>query len=93
MAYLEPWKISPDDFSEFEFGERKDLENKGKENMDKKTSGKDANCMELHYSPGFESYVLSNYLFYSSLVVHFLGFAHKFLHTNPDSVIQMVLKV
>ncbi|KAG6487954.1 hypothetical protein ZIOFF_056693 [Zingiber officinale] len=43
MAYLEPWKISPDDFSEFEFGERKDLENKGKENMDKKTSGKDAN--------------------------------------------------
>nr|CAD1835087.1 unnamed protein product [Ananas comosus var. bracteatus] len=27
------------------------------------------------------------------MVVHFLGFAHKFLHTNVESVIQMVLKV
>ncbi|URD84068.1 domain containing E3 ubiquitin protein ligase [Musa troglodytarum] len=30
---------------------------------------------------------------YSSLVMHFLGFAHKFLHTNVESVIQMILKV
>ncbi|KAG6508415.1 uncharacterized protein LOC121981831 [Zingiber officinale] len=91
MSYLEPWKISLDDFSEFESGKRKDTETKVKESIERKNSGQ--NCMEVHYSPAWESYVLSNYLFYNSLVVHFLGFAHRFLHTNPDSVIHMVLKV
>ncbi|XXG66526.1 hypothetical protein AAC387_Pa06g0078 [Persea americana] len=30
---------------------------------------------------------------YSSLVVHFLGFAHKFLHANTEMMIQMVLQL
>ncbi|XWS49709.1 hypothetical protein CRYUN_Cryun12cG0026500 [Craigia yunnanensis] len=45
------------------------------------------------YSPLWQGYVLSNYLYYSSLLMHFIGFAHKFLHTDPEVIIQMVLKV
>ena len=32
------------------------------------------------YSSSWQCFVLIKYLFYSSLVMHFLGFAHKFLH-------------
>ncbi|KAL5750884.1 hypothetical protein ACOSP7_025487 [Xanthoceras sorbifolium] len=45
------------------------------------------------YSSAWQGYVLSNYLYYSSLVMHFIGFAHKFLHTDPEVIVQMVLKV
>ncbi|WOL15957.1 hypothetical protein Cni_G24739 [Canna indica] len=93
MSYLEPWKTSPEDFSEFDPAELKKRENGRKENIEKSDRGREGKQLDLHYSPAWENYVLSNYLFYSSLVVHFLGFAHKFLHTNIESVIQMVLKV
>ncbi|KAG2261782.1 hypothetical protein Bca52824_068861 [Brassica carinata] len=45
------------------------------------------------YTSLWQSYVISNYLYYSSLVMHFIGFAHKFLHTDPETITQMVLKV
>jgi hypothetical protein len=48
---------------------------------------------EVTYTPAWQGYVLSNYLFYSSLVVHFLGFAHKFIHSDVALVLQMVSKV
>ncbi|KAJ3681847.1 hypothetical protein LUZ60_014420 [Juncus effusus] len=38
-------------------------------------------------------YVLDNYLFYSSMVVHFLEFTHKFIHSDVVSVVQMVSKI
>ncbi|KAF6140377.1 hypothetical protein GIB67_005302 [Kingdonia uniflora] len=59
-------------------------------------SGRDApkdSCESAYgYTSSWEGYVLSNYLYYSSLVMHFLGFAHKFLHTDVETIIQMVWK-
>lgn len=80
ITYLMPWKIGVEDFAEFETTSDK---NDNKE----KVEG------DAVYTPIWESYVANNYLFYSSLVVHFLGFAHKFLHTNVDAVVQLVSKV
>ncbi|RWW41536.1 hypothetical protein BHE74_00052975 [Ensete ventricosum] len=92
MSYLEPWNTSPEDFSKFDPAKMK-KEVGGNENINESSKGKQGRHIDLQYSPAWESYVLSNYLFYSSLVMHFLGFAHKFLHTNVESVIQMILKV
>ncbi|URD84069.1 domain containing E3 ubiquitin protein ligase [Musa troglodytarum] len=92
MSYLEPWNTSPEEFSKFDPAEMK-KEVGGNENINKSSKGKQGRHTDLQYSLAWESYVLSNYLFYSSLVMHFLGFAHKFLHTNVESVIQMILKV
>ncbi|KAJ6701175.1 SPHINGOMYELIN PHOSPHODIESTERASE [Salix koriyanagi] len=83
-TYLEPWKISLGDFAELDAiidGSGNDLKKEGKKNT------------ECGYSSSWQGYVLSNYLYYSSLVMHFFGFAHKFLHTDPEMIVQMVLKV
>jgi hypothetical protein len=40
------------------------------------------NLGEVTRTSAWQSYVLSNYLFYSSLVVHFLVFARKFIHSK-----------
>jgi sphingomyelin phosphodiesterase 4 len=45
------------------------------------------------YNSSWRTYVLSNYLFYNSMIVHFLGFAHKFIHSDVASVLLMVHKV
>lgn len=77
IAYLEPWKASLDDF--------RDLN---------KTSSKEVfPSHDCGYSSAWQGYVLSNYLYYSSLVMHFIGFAHKFLHADVEILVQMVLKV
>lgn len=84
VSYMEPWKIGLDDFAELDAvvdGSRKDVK---KDDMKSK---------ECEYSSLWQGYVLSNYLYYSSLVMHFIGFAHKFLHTDPEMIVQMVLKV
>ncbi|CAK7356341.1 unnamed protein product [Dovyalis caffra] len=81
VTYLEPWKISLDDFAELDAitdGSGKDV---------KKEDGKNI------YSSSWKGYLLSNYLYYSSLVMHFIGFAHKFIHTDTEMIVQMVLKV
>ncbi|KAJ6711902.1 ALTERED INHERITANCE OF MITOCHONDRIA PROTEIN 24 MITOCHONDRIAL [Salix purpurea] len=83
-TYLEPWKISLGDFAELDAiidGSGNDVKKEGKKNT------------ECGYSSSWQGYVLSNYLYYSSLVMHFFGFAHKFLHTDPEMIVQMVLKV
>ncbi|XP_019095438.1 PREDICTED: uncharacterized protein LOC104763005 [Camelina sativa] len=85
VMYLEPWMISLDDFSDLEAasnGSVKDV--KQDESYESRVCG---------YTSLWQSYVISNYLYYSSLVMHFIGFAHKFLHTDPEIVTQMVLKV
>uniref|UniRef100_M4E840 Sphingomyelin phosphodiesterase n=1 Tax=Brassica campestris TaxID=3711 RepID=M4E840_BRACM len=85
VAYLEPWMISLDDFSDLEAalnGSIKDA--KKEESYESRGCG---------YTSLWQSYVISNYLYYSSLVMHFIGFAHKFLHTDPETITQMVLKV
>ncbi|KAJ6822222.1 uncharacterized protein M6B38_389945 [Iris pallida] len=88
-TYMAPWETSIDDFAEFD--EPGDGSQKEKQPADgNNTEGSKG---EAVYTPIWESYVASNYLFYSSLVVHFLGFAHKFLHTNVDIVVQIVAKV
>lgn len=85
VTYLEPWKIGLDDFAELDAiiddGSGKDVKKEGEKNV------------ECGYSSSWQGYVLSNYLYYSSLVMHFIGFAHKFLHTDPEMIVQMVLKV
>ncbi|KAJ9173362.1 hypothetical protein P3X46_016507 [Hevea brasiliensis] len=84
VSYLEPWKVGLDDFIEFDAivdGLGKDLK------KDKEGSKEDG------YSSLWQDYVLSNYLYYSSLIMHFIGFAHKFLHTDPELIVQMVLQV
>lgn len=77
--------ISLDDFSVFEpalSGSVKDM--KKEDSYESRVCG---------YTPLWQSYVISNYLYYSSLVMHFIGFAHKFLHTDPEIITQMALKV
>lgn len=84
VTYLEPWKIGLDDFAELDAiidGSGNDVKKEGEKNV------------ECGYSSSWQGYVLSNYLYYSSLVMHFIGFAHKFLHTDPEMIVQMVLKV
>ncbi|XVF13420.1 hypothetical protein REPUB_Repub08aG0206200 [Reevesia pubescens] len=84
VSYMEPWTISLDDFEELDAianGSSKDVR---KQESQSQASG---------YLPLWQGYVLSNYLYYSSLVMHFIGFAHKFLHTDPEVMVQMVLKV
>lgn len=93
-TYMEPWKTSPEDFVEFVMhGAAQNLESSRKEYLAKTNEDKEGNRVTSLYSLAWQNYVLSNYLFYSSLVVHFLGFAHKFLHANVESVVQMVSQV
>lgn len=85
VTYLEPWMISLDDFSDLEAalnGSMKDAKNE--ESYESRDCG---------YTSLWQSYVISNYLYYSSMVMHFIGFAHKFLHREPETITQMVLKV
>ncbi|KAG1354418.1 Sphingomyelin phosphodiesterase 4 [Cocos nucifera] len=94
VTYMEPWKTNPEDFVGFDTqGAAQNPGSSRKENLGKINEDKEGNRVKSLYSPAWQSYVLSNYLFYSSLVVHFLGFAHKFLHANVESVIQMVSQV
>jgi sphingomyelin phosphodiesterase 4 len=83
---LEPWKVQQDDLDQY------DLPPPGGRNVRSVSDGKRPKC-DAAYSPAWQGYVLSNYLFYSSLVVHFLGFAHKFIHSDVASVLEMVSKV
>lgn len=83
IGYMEPWRISLDDFREL------DAIVNGSKNARKE----DEQLLACGYSSTWQDYVLSNYLFYSSLVMHFLGFAHKFLHSDAEVVVQMTLKV
>ncbi|XP_059443281.1 uncharacterized protein LOC132175366 [Corylus avellana] len=84
IRYMEPWTISWDDFSELDTivdGSRKMKDDSG------------CRGCGYGYSPAWQGYVLSNYLYFSSLVMHFIGFAHKFLHTDVEIVVRMVSKV
>ncbi|XP_056174436.1 uncharacterized protein LOC115689253 isoform X2 [Syzygium oleosum] len=84
VSYMEPWFISSSDFAEL------DAIVGGSAKNEKKA---ESLTREGRYSSRWRGYVLSNYLYYSSLVMHFVGFAHKFLHTDPEVIVQMVLKV
>ncbi|KAF8412961.1 hypothetical protein HHK36_000933 [Tetracentron sinense] len=96
ISYMERWKISLEDFAELDAIVDKSIENSRKEDTQSPVT-KDAvqyGCQSAcKYTAAWQGCVLSNYLFYSSLVMHFLGFAHKFLHTDVETVNQMVLKV
>ncbi|KAK9274847.1 hypothetical protein L1049_022101 [Liquidambar formosana] len=83
ISYMEPWKISSEDFVGLEAI------------VDRPTNNarKDTQSPACGYSSSWQGYVLANYLFYSSLVMHFIGFAHKFLHADAEVMVQMVLKV
>jgi sphingomyelin phosphodiesterase 4 len=76
---MEPWKVT-----------QQELDGYGKQQ-----AGEDQELQKCNmvYNPLWKTYVLSNYLFYSSMVVHFLGFAHKFIHSDVASVLLMVYKV
>lgn len=84
ISYLEPWSIKGDEFSELDAMNSEKMENA----VSEIGSGGGGS-----YSPRWEDYVLSNYLYYTSLVMHFIGFAHRFLHSDVETVVQMVLKV
>ncbi|KAM5572983.1 hypothetical protein ABKV19_012830 [Rosa sericea] len=84
VTYLEPWAISLDDFGELDAIVDGSTKNGRKEHSQSEACS---------YSPSWEAYVLANYLYYSSLVMHFIGFAHKFLHTDAEIIVQMVSKV
>ncbi|KAK1378218.1 Transcription factor MYB82-like [Heracleum sosnowskyi] len=81
--YMEPWTISFEDVSGLDA-------NAG---MLTNVAEKEAQSTLKGYSSSWQEFVLINYLFYSSLVVHFLRFAHKFVHTDTEAIVQMVLKV
>lgn len=96
ISYLEPWKTSSEDFAKFDLRECQFSNGWRSENSQshvKSDASKSVSRFEGSYTPSLESYVVFNYLFYSSLVVHFLGFAHKFLHANTEMMIRMVLQV
>ncbi|KAL7595321.1 hypothetical protein Lser_V15G28071 [Lactuca serriola] len=77
VNYMEPWAVSLDEFPE----------------LDANTVNMKRDCKPHEYSSSWQGFVLSNYLFYSSLVMHFIGFAHKFIHTDPEVIVQMLSKV
>nr|KYP55417.1 Sphingomyelin phosphodiesterase 4 [Cajanus cajan] len=79
VGYLEPWTMTGDEFSNVD-----GIDGEKKENSLPAGGG---------FSPRWQDYVLSNYLYYSSLVMHFIGFAHRFLHSDVEIIVQMVLKV
>jgi Mitochondrial-associated sphingomyelin phosphodiesterase len=81
MTYIEPWNMSKEDFSELE------------STKEQRDEGKEISHIEKGYTVAWRGYVLDNYLFYSLMVVHFLGFAHKFIHADVESVIKMVSEV
>lgn len=84
VNYIDPWMISLDDFAELD----------ADVGVLEKNSVKEVNQLQpREYSSCWQGFVLANYLFYSSLVMHFIGFAHKFLHTDPEVILQMVSKV
>ena len=76
-----PWNISKEVFSELE------------STKEQRDEGMERNNREMRYTVAWRGYILENYLFYSSMVVHFLGFAHKFIHADVGSVIKMVSEV
>ncbi|GAB4858069.1 hypothetical protein Ancab_015971 [Ancistrocladus abbreviatus] len=84
VDHIEPWKLSKEQLSELNAvvdGSNKIQEKDGSQSTPHK------------YSSIWKCYVLSNYLFYTSLVMHFIGFAHKFLHTDAEAIVQLVSKV
>ncbi|RDX72381.1 hypothetical protein CR513_48145, partial [Mucuna pruriens] len=81
VGYLEPWTMNVDEFSNVDA-----IAGEKKENSAPASAGGG-------FAPQWQDYVLSNYLYYSSLVMHFIGFAHRFLHSDVEIVVQMVLKV
>ncbi|KAL3818241.1 hypothetical protein ACJIZ3_004146 [Penstemon smallii] len=84
INYMEPWSISFEEFADLD-----------------QLPGMPTRCLENGatrsstpgYSSSWKGFILVNYLFYSSLVMHFIGFAHKFLHTDTEVIVQMVAKV
>jgi len=80
-GYLEPWAMNGDEFLKLDAS-----------NGEKKDNSVPAN-VGGGFSHQWRDYVLSNYLYYSSLVMHFIGFAHRFLHSDVEAIVQMVLKV
>ncbi|WMV43586.1 hypothetical protein MTR67_036971 [Solanum verrucosum] len=84
VSYLEPWSISMEEFAEL----NADM---GKSNRG--TLKEVTPSMPHGYTSSWQVFVLANYLYYSSLVMHFIGFAHKFLHTDPKVIVKMVSKV
>ncbi|XP_073047887.1 uncharacterized protein [Primulina eburnea] len=83
VNHMEPWSVSFEGFPDLD--ELSGISHKTVKSVARVTSHE--------YSPSWQGYVLANYLFYSSLVMHFIGFAHKFLHTDTEIVVQMVAKV
>ncbi|XP_071917616.1 uncharacterized protein [Coffea arabica] len=83
VTYMEPWKVNLQEFAELD----------ATLGMPQKSTSEVTQTSENGYSTAWQTYVLANYLYYSSLVMHFFGFAHKFLHTDPEVIIQMVSKV
>ncbi|CAM0149520.1 unnamed protein product [Urochloa decumbens] len=79
VAYMEPWKIT-----------QQELDGYAKQQTGEEQDLQNCNMV---YTSSWKIYVLSNYLFYSSMVMHFLGFAHKFIHSDVAAVLLMVYKV
>ncbi|KAF6161298.1 hypothetical protein GIB67_009185 [Kingdonia uniflora] len=96
ISYMEPWKMSLQDFLDLDVLICRPNEN-SRIQKTQSPSNRDApkdNCESVYaYTSSWEVYVLSNYLYYSSPVMHFLRFVHKFLHTDMETIIQMVWKI
>uniref|UniRef100_A0A0A9FY41 Uncharacterized protein n=1 Tax=Arundo donax TaxID=35708 RepID=A0A0A9FY41_ARUDO len=85
MVYMEPWKVQQEDFDDYY------LSPPVVRKVHRIGAGKMQRCVAV-YSPAWQDYVFANSLFYSSMVVHFLGFAHKFIHSDVASVLRMTSK-
>ncbi|CAN4078002.1 unnamed protein product [Withania somnifera] len=84
VSYLEPWTICMEEFAELDGNLAKSTKSTLKEVTPSTPHG---------YTSSWQGFVLANYLYYSSLVMHFIGFAHKFLHMDPEVIVKMVSKV
>lgn len=47
----------------------------------------------LGYTPSWQVFVLTNYLYYSSLIMHFINFSHKVFQTDPEVIVKIFSKV
>ncbi|KAK6947551.1 Sphingomyelin phosphodiesterase 4 [Dillenia turbinata] len=84
VSYIGPWLSCLDDFVKLDAVVDGSAQKAREDYLPSQSRG---------YSSLWEGYILSNYLFYTSLVMHFIGFAHKFLHTDTEVIVQMVSKV
>lgn len=77
LDYLQPWNCQVE----------------GKQGISKELNHSEDRKGTRLYSARWQGYLTINYPFYTSLTVRFLEFALKFIHTDPEALLEMTNKI